>query len=83
MPSSTMTSKGQITIPKVIRDKLHLKPGDVLNFELESNDTVVVSAKKRNYKEAYGMLYRENQKPKSAEEINEGIVEYLKKKYKR
>lgn len=83
MPTATITSKGQVTIPKKIRDELGLKPGDILNFEIEAVNTVVVSAKKKNYKEAYGMLYRENQKPKSDEEINEGIVEYLKEKYKR
>jgi AbrB family looped-hinge helix DNA binding protein len=30
---ATITSKGQITIPHVVRRKLNLKPGDVLNFD--------------------------------------------------
>ena len=30
---ATLTSKGQITIPRVIRSKFHLKPGDVLDFD--------------------------------------------------
>jgi antitoxin PrlF len=30
---STLTSKGQITIPIALRRKLHLKSGDVLNFD--------------------------------------------------
>ena len=30
---ATLTSKGQITIPVDIRSKLHLKPGDVLEFD--------------------------------------------------
>lgn len=28
MPMTTMTTKGQVTLPKAIRDKLHLKPHD-------------------------------------------------------
>ncbi len=30
---ATLTSKGQITIPLPIRNKFHLKPGDVLEFD--------------------------------------------------
>ena len=30
---STLTSKGQITIPVALRRKLHLKVGDVLDFD--------------------------------------------------
>jgi len=30
---ATLTSKGQLTIPKAIRDRMGLKPGDVLEFD--------------------------------------------------
>jgi AbrB family looped-hinge helix DNA binding protein len=30
---ATLTSKGQITIPIHIRNRLHLKPGDILEFD--------------------------------------------------
>jgi len=30
---ATLTSKGQITVPIHIRNRLHLKPGDVLEFD--------------------------------------------------
>lgn len=32
---ATLTSKGQITLPKPIRDALSLKPGDRISFTLE------------------------------------------------
>jgi len=32
MPLSTITAKGQTTIPKRIRDRLGLKPGDRVEF---------------------------------------------------
>ena len=32
MATATMTSKGQLTVPKEIRDRLGLKPGDQVDF---------------------------------------------------
>ena len=32
MPRATMTSKGQVTIPKPVRDNLGLSTGDVIDF---------------------------------------------------
>jgi len=34
---ATITSKGQVTLPKPIRDKLHLRPGDKIDFMLEGD----------------------------------------------
>lgn len=32
MPTATMTSKGQLTVPKEVREKLDLKSGDRVEF---------------------------------------------------
>lgn len=32
MPTATITSKGQVTIPKAVRDRLGLRPGDKIEF---------------------------------------------------
>ena len=39
-----MTSKGQVTIPKRIRDYLGLKPGSQVEFEPTENGKVVLEA---------------------------------------
>ncbi len=40
--STTLTSKGQVTIPKHIRDALHLQPGGVVQFAVNPSGEVVV-----------------------------------------
>lgn len=39
MPRAKLTSKGQLTVPKEVRDRLGLKSGDRVVFEFE-DDTV-------------------------------------------
>lgn len=41
---STMTSKGQVTIPKAFRDHLGLKPGSKVEFEIDDKGAVVLKA---------------------------------------
>lgn len=42
---SALTIKGQATIPKAIRDHLHLGPGDRIKFFLHPDGTVVILPK--------------------------------------
>ena len=41
MPHSTVTRKGQTTIPGKIRKALRIKPGDTLEYELEGDHVTV------------------------------------------
>jgi AbrB family looped-hinge helix DNA binding protein len=43
--STTITTKGQVTIPKDIREELKLKPGDKVIFEKEGNRVILKPAK--------------------------------------
>ena len=40
MPSSTLTSKGQITLPKAVRESLDLTPGDRVAFRIRDDGVV-------------------------------------------
>ena len=42
MAIATLTSKGQVTLPKPIRDKLGVRPGDRLEFREQDDGSVVV-----------------------------------------
>ena len=39
---TTMTVKGQVTIPKRVREALRLKPGDIVTFDVNQEGQVVV-----------------------------------------
>ena len=40
--ATTLTSKGQVTIPKHIRDTLHLQPGAAVEFSVNAGGDVVL-----------------------------------------
>ena len=40
--ATTMTVKGQVTIPKKVRDALRLSPGDGVDFDVNREGQVVV-----------------------------------------
>ena len=41
-PSSTISSKGQVTIPKDVREALRIRPGDKVLFDLTGGDRATV-----------------------------------------
>jgi antitoxin PrlF len=69
MSTATMTSKGQTTIPKDIREGLNLQPQDQINFTLMADHTVILRVKKRSIKELYGLLHDETRSPISIEDM--------------
>ena len=82
MSEAKMTSKGQITVPKDIRLKLGLKPGDRIRFLLEADGRVKLMPAKRDISELVGIL----PKPRrvvSIEEMDEAIARAVAEKYAR
>lgn len=77
MASATVTSKGQITIPKEVRERLGLEAGDRVVFVVQSDQDVVLKPAKTDVRELRGMLYRKGRRPRSVLEMDEGIVRAL------
>jgi len=73
MPSSTITSKGQTTIPKEVRDHLKLQSGDQIDFVIRSDGTVVLRPATLHVRELKGILHRKNMKAVSIDAMNEAI----------
>jgi antitoxin PrlF len=60
---ATLTSKGQTTIPKEIRDGLGMKPGDRMTFTLMPDGTVVLRVKRKSVMQLAGVLRKRGRKP--------------------
>jgi AbrB family looped-hinge helix DNA binding protein len=67
---ATVTRKGQIKIPKEIRDSLHMKEGDRFSFTLLSNGTVLIRVKYRSALEIAGRLHKRARQASPVEDLS-------------
>ena len=81
MPTATLTSKGQTTIPREVRAFLKLKPGDKLEFKLNPDgETVQLKAANIHISTLRGILKREGMKPYNPNERELALRKRAKKK---
>lgn len=74
MPGATVTSKGQITIPKAIREALELKTGDRVAFHVREDGVVEVQAETLDVMALKGSL-KARRKGVTLEEMERAISE--------
>lgn len=74
MAAATITSKGQVTIPKSVRDALGLDAGDRIDF-VETEKGVLIIPVKGDLRSLCGMFKGRRRKPATIEEINAAIAE--------
>jgi AbrB family looped-hinge helix DNA binding protein len=67
---ATVTSKGQTTIPKKIRDDLQMKAGDRLTFTLLPDGVVLMRVKNRNIMDVAGKLHKRGRKALPIEQLS-------------
>jgi antitoxin PrlF len=77
---ATITSKGQITLPKALRTKMGLKPGDEVVF-LPHNDSCELR-KTRSIHELAGILGKPK-KTVTLEEIDEAVRQHAVQRFLR
>jgi antitoxin PrlF len=73
MPTATLTSKGQVTIPKEIRDLLRLRTGDRVCFTAQPDGTVLFLAQNGSIFDLVGSLKptTRRRRPVTVAEMNE------------
>lgn len=76
---STVTQKGQVTIPKDLRDSLRLVTGDKVEFIQNDRNEILIKPMTRKVAEVSGRLSKyQRAKPVSTEEMDEAIAQRLK-----
>lgn len=76
---STMTQKGQVAIPKSIRDHFYLKPFDKVYFEVKDNN--IIARRLSSIEEMRGIV--KTNKILSKKEMKKAIREAVLEKFKR
>tara|TARA_B110000908_G_scaffold167058_1_gene219311 strand:+ start:767 stop:1009 length:243 start_codon:yes stop_codon:yes gene_type:complete len=73
MQESTVTAKGQTTLPKDVRAALSIKPGDKLRYLVHDGEVRILRA--RSILDLKGVLKRSGQAPVSLEAMEEAIAD--------
>lgn len=56
MAKARVTSKGQVTVPKSIRQRLGVQPGDDLVFDVRGNRVTITAQRRRTVGELAGIF---------------------------
>ena len=78
---ATLTSKGQITLPKEIRDRLGLDAGSMLDFQVLPDNTITARTVKPDARRIRGLLKSPHAGPLTVEQMDEGIATHLREKH--
>ncbi|MBF0265711.1 MAG: AbrB/MazE/SpoVT family DNA-binding domain-containing protein [Gammaproteobacteria bacterium] len=71
MATATITSKGQVTIPKSVRDTMHIHSGDRIEFIKINNERYEIVAATKDIQQLKGMV--KTDKTVSINEMNTTI----------
>ncbi len=82
MSHATITSKGQITIPKDVRNSLHLESGSKVDFVINDNGEAVMRSLSKTTEDVFGILSSSKRKRVSIREMDKKLKSTLKKRWK-
>lgn len=75
MPTATMTSKGQITIPKEMREELHLEAGSKVTFIRVSEGHYRIIPRTGSLMDLAGILHDPDRPTMTIDDMNDAIAE--------
>ena len=78
---ATLTSKGQITLPKEIRDRLGLTAGSMLDFEVLPDNSISARTVTPDARRIRGIFKSPHAKALTIEQMDQGVARHLRDKH--
>ncbi len=78
---ATLTSKGQVTLPKEIRDRLGLDAGSMLDFQVLEDNTITARQVQPDARRIRGLLKSPHAKPPTLAQMDEAVSQHLRGRY--
>lgn len=83
MPRSKLTSKGQTTIPRQVRERLGLRQGDAIDFVFQADGSVALRSARRDVRSLKGFLHRPGMRSVSVADMKAAVRQAVLKRYLR
>lgn len=80
---AVVSSRGQVVIPIMLREKLGIHAGSELFFKIRADGIMEVKRVPRSIDSLFGRCKHENQKPMSIKEMDEAIMQAVSEKEKK
>jgi AbrB family looped-hinge helix DNA binding protein len=81
---SKLTSKGQVTLPKQVRDQLNLQTGDRLAFQIgENGDVLLTRDAPRPFPFVGRLRHLAGARPATIEEMNAAVADAVRERLER
>ena len=82
MALTTLSTKGQVTIPKKIRDSLKLHTGDKIEIIVTEKREAIIRPVSKKVDDIFGKLHKPGRKAVSLDAMNDVIRARMKDKFK-
>jgi antitoxin PrlF len=82
MALATLTTKGQVTIPKIIRDSLKLNTGDKIEIIVTDKREAIIRPVSKKVDEIFCKLHKPGRKAVSLETMEKAIRNRVRDKFK-
>ncbi len=82
MALATLTTKGQVTIPKIIRDSLKLNTGDKIEIIITEKREAIIRPVSKKVDDIFCKLHKPGRKAVSLEAMDDAIRNRMRDKFK-